>query len=101
MNDDGWILLLSCDFIGVKVEWIHSLIENIQENARIVLFRDVRLEPMLALYHSSIKDMVDLHLKRERRPMWALIEAVEHILLPAPSDWTELRNVNAPEDLLK
>lgn len=99
MTTDGWMVLLSCDFIGVKTEWIRRLTECVREDARIVLFRDMRWEPLLALYHTSVKAAVDVHIKREHRPMWALVEAVEHVVVPAPADWTGLRNVNVPADI--
>jgi molybdopterin-guanine dinucleotide biosynthesis protein A len=99
VGDDAWLLLLSCDFVGVKAEWIRRLMDSVRPDAQIVLFRDVRWEPLLALYHTSVKAVVDEHIEREQRPMWALVEAVEHVVLPAPAEWAELSNVNTPGDL--
>ncbi len=99
VTTDTWLLLLSCDFVGIRPEWIRTLTEHIRPNAQTVLFRDVRWEPLLALYHSSIKPVVDKHIARAHCPMWALVEDLDHVALSIPSGWSRLRNVNVPEDL--
>jgi len=98
---EGWLLLLSCDFVGVRADWVYSLLTHREAGAQVVLFRDsVGWQPMPALYHTSIRETVTQQVAQRRLAMWALIETVTTVGLPIPSDWSNLCNVNVPADLL-
>lgn len=98
-KSEGWLLLLSCDSVGIRTEWVDRLFAHRRIGAQAVLFRNGRWEPLLALYHTSIRETVDRHIAERRLAMWALVETATTVALPIPPDWFELRNVNMPTDL--
>ena len=101
-SPDEWLLLLSCDFVGVRTEWIHSLLAHRRDGAHAVVYQDsAGWEPLMALYHPAIRPAAERHIAERNLPMWALVEAVERVAVPVPANWSELSNVNVPEDLIR
>lgn len=99
LDQPGWLALVACDWVGIRPEWIECLIEEIKPGIQCVLFAPERIEPLLALYHSSIFETVDYHLASDRRSMRELVAAVPHRVLPPPPDWRQAANINRQEDL--
>ncbi len=97
---DGWLLVLSCDYVGVRTDWIRGLLAHRRDGTRAVVYRhSAGWEPLLALYHTAIRPTVAEHVADGELAMWALVEAVERVAVPVPADWAEHSNVNVPEDL--
>lgn len=98
--DDNWLMLTSCDLVGIKIEWIHFLFSHIQNNIKAVAFRGNIWEPMPALYHSKTKEFVE-EIITKKGTLWHLFEKVETVSLPYPVDWTRAVNINTVNDLKK
>lgn len=96
---EGWIVVVSCDLLGIRPEWIEVLLERCTEDVQTVLFRSDRWMPFPGMYHTSCHGRVEEHLKRGDLAVWQLVEAVPHRAVPLPPDWEEGVNINRPSDL--
>ena len=96
---EEWLLLLSCDLIGIRLEWIELLIQNRNSNFEATLYRGKKWQPFLALYHRSIKEGLVTQISDGNLTLWKLFERCPVITLPCPPDWNQLRNVNTQSDL--
>jgi molybdopterin-guanine dinucleotide biosynthesis protein A len=98
---DGWLLLASCDLIGIRNEWLHILLAEISAGSgmQAVAFRNKIWEPMPALYHTSIKTVVDQIIARQKSAIWHVLGAIDSVGLPYPADWEKAVNINRPIDL--
>ena len=100
-KSNSWILLVACDAFGIQTDWLQKLIEKAIFGAKIVCFKGERYEPMPALYHPSIYEIVMDQLRSGERSMTALADGVMKRGIDPPADWAALRNINTPEDLPK
>lgn len=98
---NNWILIVACDAHGLETAWLQTLIEKAIFGAKIVCFKGERYEPMPALYHPSIYDIVMDQLRAGERSMQALADNVMKRGLDVPEGWERLRNINTPQDLPK
>lgn len=95
MKESGWLLLLSCDLLEVKVTWVNTLMAHAGEGARAVAFRpDDRWQPLLAVYHSSMRAVVERRLAESQFAMQALLNEVGAIETPRPADWPPRLQIN-------
>jgi molybdopterin-guanine dinucleotide biosynthesis protein A len=94
-----WLLLASCDLLGVRACWIEDLLIRRERGARVVAFRQQRWEPMPALYHLDLLPLVVKQIEQGPLALWQLIERAEHVQLPYPEDWSDTVQVNTPRDL--
>jgi molybdenum cofactor guanylyltransferase len=94
-----WVLLLSCDLVGLKTEWVQTLVENIGHNVDAIAFAAQRWEPMPALYRRSLIGEVERRLADDELAMHRLLDAIAARRLPRPGDWTGIVQVNTEEDL--
>jgi molybdopterin-guanine dinucleotide biosynthesis protein A len=96
----SWLLLLSCDLIDVRQPWIESLLRMRTDGARCIAFRPGGLwQPMLALYHTSALAIVQRRLVDRRLRMQELLDQLEAIESPLPTDWPEVLQANTPDAL--
>ena len=95
----GWLLLASCDLIDPPASWVKLLMDHAAEGAEVVAFRGEWIEPLLALYHTSLRPTVQRHLDENRLPMWRLCEAAEAVVMDLPDGQKRLRQANTPEEL--
>lgn len=95
---DEWLLLSACDWIGLQVQWARRLIEQRQGCLDAIVFRSNRLEPLFALYHTSIRQTVDRLVAEGRLKMVELLDCVNTETIPAPGGWSEVVNLNVPRD---
>ncbi len=109
--DNNWLLLLSCDLIIIKHNWVRTLRNEIhhtptqETEPQIIAFADfnlnnqpTRIHPMPALYHQSISPVVDQHLQAHDLSMQSLIRALTSQLLPIPEDWPDIPQINTTEE---
>lgn len=94
--DQRWLLVASCDLVGVDCNWVDLLMAGRREAAAVVAFKTDRWEPLFALYHTSIHKEVRRRVMSGQGTMWKLIEAVGAVAVEAP---VGLRQVNTPGDL--
>lgn len=99
MPRPGWLLLSSCDWLGLRSEWLNRLVNARTQNDEIVAFRGLRVEPLLALYHTRLAPRVRERVGREDRSLQSLIASARTRFLEAPRDWDSLVNVNRTRDV--
>ncbi len=68
-NKNEWLLLSSCDLIGIQTRWLDLLISGIKNNVQAVAFKGDFWEPMPGLYHTASLEVVT-RLLTEKRPIW-------------------------------
>lgn len=96
---DGWIVVTSCDLLGLRPEWIRLLIGSCSDDVQVAVFRGERWMPFPGLYHTSCKGEVEERLRRGEGAIWRLIEAVPHASVPLPPDWERVVHINRPSDI--
>lgn len=101
-DEAGWLLLCSCDWVGLRPEWVDLLLHAREEGAsRAVAFKGPVWEPLLALYHRSLGAEVASRLAEGRLAPWRLLEDISARALSLPPDWEQARQVNRPDDLVR
>lgn len=98
-REGGWMFVSACDWAGVRPEWAAALMSRRSAGAQAVVFRPEHYEPLFALYHTSISDVVRSRIASGMLAMHELLAAVDTVSVPAPSGWAGVRNVNRPSDL--
>lgn len=89
-----WLLLCSCDWLGITPAWIEELLRHRRPGTRAVAFRGRRWEPLLALYHRELLAEAAGSLAAGERALWRLIERAAHVALPLPPDWSRAAQIN-------
>ena len=100
-EDESWILLAACDWVGLRTEWAEALLRARQEDAQCVLFCDERPQPLLALYHTSLAPVVTARLATQNRSMMGLIRSVDHVELSPPAGWETAFDIDTHDDLVR
>lgn len=95
----GWLLLASCDRLGLQPSWIEQLWSSRASPARVVAFRGKRWETLPALYHTDLLAEVSARVARGALSLWRLIAASPGRALPLPEGWNSSAHVNRREDL--
>lgn len=95
----GWLLCVSCDRVGVRVEWLQALLSARRAGARAVLFRGRIWQPLPGLYHSCFAPEVDAAIRAGRLTPWKLLEQTDSVALSMPSDWDDSVDINDLEEL--
>jgi molybdopterin-guanine dinucleotide biosynthesis protein A len=93
-----WLLLSACDWVGIQERWARVLLAQRQNSLQVILFRSDRLEPLFALYHTSIRKMAARLIDDGRLKMIELIDSVKTNAIPAPGGWSDVVNLNRPPD---
>ncbi len=96
--EGGGVLLLSCDLLGLQTDWLRALLDA-DPAAPVVLFDTDPLQPLVARYAPALKPEVARRLAEGDTAMHRFVRAQLPLLLPAPTEWVSLRNVNRREDL--
>lgn len=94
-----FVLLVSCDLVGLRAAWLVTLRDAIRAGDRAVAFRHDYWEPMPAMYHASIRDEVDRRLVAGPLSMQRLLDDLPARAVSRPSDWHDAVQVNTPDDL--
>lgn len=101
---DNWLLLVSCDWLGIKGEWIKTLFGQRKcraEAARptAIAYRDTFWQPLLALYHKSSLAVVKVQIDANNLSLQHLLDKLDPVVLGLPRDWEEACQINTPEAL--
>lgn len=94
-----WILVSACDWLGIRPEWARGLIAQRSADAHAILFASDQTQPLLALYHREALPHFKRAIDDGRVRMQGIIDELNSVVLPAPSDWSQATNVNRPSDL--
>ena len=98
-NASPWVLVSACDWVGVQPAWVRALHGARGENARVVVFRSDRLEPLFGLYHTAAADAIAASIEAGELTMQRILEDLPVVVLPAPPGWDRAANVNRASDL--
>lgn len=102
---DDWLLLVSCDWLGLRAAWMELLVNQPRTNVSVVAFRDQRWQPFPALFSRDLLDRVGEQLNHRDRSfsfslsLQHLMNAVRTQAVPCPSDWHKAVQVNTPSCL--
>lgn len=112
---DGYIAVVSCDWVGARAAWLELLHQAAIQNSGshspaareprdpaaplAVAFRGEHWEPLFALYRRSIRPLVDQAILRSDRSLWRLLEAAQARAVPFPHDWSQMAQANTPAAL--
>lgn len=97
---DDRALVLSCDLHGLRSEWIARLLDGAADPAvTCCLFDTDPPQPLIACYSARLLGLVEERLAEGQGSMRGLLEVIDKHLLPQPSNWEQLRNVNRISDL--
>jgi len=99
-GEEDWLLLVACDWVGIRAGWVRLLLESRQDSSQAVVFRSDRNEPLFSLYHTSILDVTRRQIEAGRLAMQEVIERVAAVVVPAPDGWSDVLNLNEPPDHL-
>lgn len=99
LEDSEWMLLTSCDLLGVRAAWINSLLSYRDWNGGVIAFRGERWEPLLALYHGRLKRLIESAVKSAKPALWRFIEQAKPLSVPLPEDWHDAAQINTVEAL--
>jgi len=101
-RDAAWLGLVSCDLVKLEAGWIDGLLDHRREGARAVAFRDAHgWQPLVALYHRAVLEVVEARLRAEARSMRGLLDPVDAVAVALPRDWPAVLQVNTREDLAR
>jgi molybdopterin-guanine dinucleotide biosynthesis protein A len=92
-------LLLSCDLLGLRAEWLRLLMACYGETTSAVCFQTDRWHPMPGIYNARIATEIEGHLAAGRRDLQSLLDRLPAVAVAPPDDWFGLVNVNTHTDL--
>jgi len=91
-----WIIISACDWLGLRLEWVSTLMARRRPGAEAVVYRSAQYEPLLGLYHRSIRPVLRRRIDAQRFKMQDLLREIETEAAPLPGDWDRALNVNTP-----
>jgi molybdopterin-guanine dinucleotide biosynthesis protein A len=100
-QEEEWLLLASCDLLGLRSAWINLLLSYRNESDTSIAFRGKQQwEPLPGLYRAWIHQQVQTQLDRGILPLWRLLEESASIPVPLPEGWDQVIHVNRKQDLI-
>lgn len=94
-----WLLLTSCDLVGVARSSIQALLTADRRTAQVIAFKSGLWQPMPALYHRSLSPLVSQVISSDRRSMQLLLDSAVVLPLPHAAASADARGVNTPGEL--
>jgi molybdopterin-guanine dinucleotide biosynthesis protein A len=99
-DGQGWLMLVSCDFVEIRRPWIEALRQADRRGRQAVAFRSTQWQPLLGLYHTELAMAVGERVRQGRLAMQSMLDecAERARALPLPADWPATAHVNTPEE---
>lgn len=94
-----WALLLSCDVVGLRRQWLQLLLDTPRQGRQAVAFKRDRWQPLPGLYHRDLLPLCRELLECGAGSLWRVLENCNSTALDLPASWGELAQVNSPCDL--
>jgi len=93
----GWILLCSCDMLGIDEQWVVALFNSRRRSPEsdVIAAQDDRWQPFPGLYHSRLLGTPSL---RRAQSFQRLLERVRTATINT-AGLSPMRQVNTPEEL--
>jgi molybdopterin-guanine dinucleotide biosynthesis protein A len=95
-GEDAWLFLSACDWVGIRAEWAVRLLGGRKRGAQAVVYKAQHYEPLFAVYHSSIMEIVRRRLDAGRLEVRGVFEGAETVEIPPPDGLNEAKNLNRP-----
>lgn len=95
----GWILVTSCDLLGLQSQWVDRLMLARRPGDLAVAFRGSRWEPFPGLYHSELYDIARRRVFSGKRSLRQFLDRVGAFSIPVPQNWNQAFQINTPQDL--
>jgi len=95
-GEDEWLFLAACDWVGIRAEWVSLLLEQRTPEARAVVYKSERYEPLFALYHTSIRETVVGLIEANRLETRNIFKETATVTMPPPEGWSDAVNLNRP-----
>ncbi len=99
---DGWVFVTACDCIGIRPEWIHTLLaerSGAPPGAKAVVFRTEKgFEPLFGVYHGSLRSVLSTEIDNNRLKMQDFLDKIETVAIAPPDGWEDVVNRNRPVD---
>ncbi len=95
----SWILVTSCDLVGLDPAWIEDLLVARSPAYQAIVFKDVEAEPFPALYETGIKEIAEQLINTDQLVIRKLLDNAKTKHLPIPVNWNTAVNVNHIKDL--
>lgn len=96
-----WVLISSCDLIGLREEWLRDLFDARTAQAQAVAFRGDRWMPLPTLMRCEALGVVQTALDQNLFALWRVLETLVTTAVPAPAEWGRAINVNRRDDLAR
>lgn len=103
---DGWLLLAACDMVGLEAVWLQALLACPDAGDKPLFaaaFREEsagrKWQPFPSLWHVSALAAVTAALAEGKESLWRMLDALNAVAVPLPEHWTNVIQVNTPEDL--
>lgn len=102
-SNTSHVLLVSCDMPMITIASINKLLNSVQDNYISIASIDGRLNPLLAVYPTNIKDFVVEKIAKDQLKMISLVESLPHKIVnfdkKTDDSRAEFVNFNTPEDI--
>lgn len=101
-GDGEWLVLTSCDRIGLRCEWIETLhaAATRTPGTLAATFHDGQLwEPLPSVFHRDLLPQVEQRLTSPHRALHTLLDDCDARAVPVPQAWSASVDINQPADL--
>ncbi|MBK9119403.1 MAG: molybdenum cofactor guanylyltransferase [Phycisphaerales bacterium] len=94
------LVLVSCDFVVLRAAWIEALRAALHGDTVAAAFGGAHWEPLPGIYRAPLLEVVEKRLQSASGgALHALLDTVNAVRVPVPSDWPPLAHVNTPPEL--
>ena len=94
-----WLLLVPCELLGLRTNWLRVLLQARQPGDLAVLGHQERWQPLPALYHVNLLAEVDLAMASGDRSLQRRLDRASARQVPVPADGSELTREATPGDI--
>jgi molybdopterin-guanine dinucleotide biosynthesis protein A len=89
-----WTLVVSCDLLELRMEWLEELGRHATGQTRAVVFRDRFWQPFPGLYHPRLLSEIERNIQAGDWAVNRLLERTRALGLALPPDWPPLIQAN-------
>ncbi|MFC1643196.1 molybdenum cofactor guanylyltransferase [Myxococcota bacterium] len=94
-----WTLVLSCDLLELRTEWLDELERHAGRGVQAVAFRDRFWQAFPGLYHTSLLSPIEQQIESGELAIGQLIRRTASLGLALPADWPAVVQANTRGDL--
>jgi len=93
-RDAEWAMVVACDIVGIKKNWIERLWRGRPDDATVVLFAADREQPLFGLYATRLIPALERILHAGELGVMRFLEQQRVVRLSQPEGWEALGNLN-------